>query len=132
MLANDLMRDLAFSDPVRRLQKAHSNTTDGFAISASYETDFHVIGIYIVGIVMILIVAVACCRIVGTYMARRRITAIDASELPDDKTVNKPAESTLARRKQAILELFETSQVTMVSTNEVDGTLHNKQFRQTQ
>ena len=81
------------------------------------EHDFNVIGIYIVGFVMIVIVTIACFRMVRICISRRRVTVMDPSDLPEDKTVHKTSKSTLAKRKQAILELFETSQVTMVSNN---------------
>jgi hypothetical protein len=116
MLSYDLVKDLAFSDPVRHLQRA---SRDASAESTGSESNFHVNKIYIVGIAMIVIVAVVCFR----YMTRRRLTAMAASELPENKTVSTTTKSTLSKRRQAMLELFKTAQVTMVSSD-VDGTLH--------
>jgi hypothetical protein len=131
MLSNDLVKDLAFSDPMRRLQRT---LIDSSSKSASSEREqFYVDKTCIVGLVMTFIVAVACFRLL-THVARRRITAIDASELPEDKTVINSKKSTLSKRRQAILEqLFKTAQVTMVSSDDVDGALqNNKQFRRIQ
>jgi hypothetical protein len=129
MLANDLVKDLAFSDPVRHLQRGSRNATSTGSASSD-ESDFHVNKIFIVGIAMI-IVAVFPFRIFRTYMARRRMTATDASELPEDETLKTTKKSTLSKSRQAILELFKKAQVTMVS-NDVGGTLQNKQFSRIQ
>jgi hypothetical protein len=120
MLSYDLVKDLAFSDPVRRLQRGASRDS-----SSSSESGFHQDNmIYILfWLVMIFLVAVACFRIHRTSMARRRLTAMAASELPENKTVSTTTKSTLSKRRQAMLELFKTAQVTMVSSD-VDGTLH--------
>jgi hypothetical protein len=43
---------------------------------------------------------------------------MDVSELPGDDTMHKTIKSTLADRKRAIVKLFETSDVTMVSQDQ--------------
>jgi hypothetical protein len=109
MSSNGFFKDLAFSDPVRHLQRTSDNTT------TSSGSDRYFVGIYIVGLAMIVMVAIWCVKTIRSCVCLRRVNAIDAPELPPDKSVHKLTKSTLAKRKQAILELFKTSQVTMVS-----------------
>lgn len=120
MQLNDPVQDLAFSDPVRRLQRATGgNTTDTFTYPE--EHDSNVVCLYIAGIVMVAIVAVACYRLARKMMSTASgnivDTIVDTPELPDDKKEERTAKSTLAKRKQTILDLFETSEVTMVSND---------------
>jgi hypothetical protein len=113
MIINNLMKDMAFSDPVRSLQRTSSNAPENAA--GPEERDFNVTGIYIVGFVTLVIVVVAGFRMVQKSFFRESGNVVDASEFPEDKAVEREAKSTLAKRKQAILELFKTAQVTMVS-----------------
>jgi hypothetical protein len=116
MTAHYLLKDLAFLEPVRRLQRTRQHPRDDSSRYSDSDGEFNVIGVYVIGIVMIAIVAIGCFRMVRICVSRRRVNVMDATELPDDKSVHKIPKSTLAKRKQDILELFETSQVTMVST----------------
>jgi hypothetical protein len=116
MTAHYLLKDLAFLEPVRRLQRTRQPPRDDSSRYSDSDGEFNVIGVYVIGIVMIAIVAIGCFRMVRICVSRRRVNVMDATELPDDKSVHKIPKSTLAKRKQDILELFETSQVTMVST----------------
>ena len=76
-------------------------------------------GIYIFGVLLIFVIAVvvwfrmfkSCCASKGSD------NVVNVPELPDYKTVYQTPESTLAKRKEAILDLFETEQVTMVSND---------------
>jgi hypothetical protein len=125
MLVNDLLKDLAFPDAVRHLQlqptardsSTVAGTPDNTTEAGSGSGSNNLVGIYILGLVMILVLV----RIAWIVVPTRRANTTDASELPssDDKTLGKKPKSTLAQRKQAILELFETSQVTMVSNDTV-------------
>jgi hypothetical protein len=136
MLVNDLLKDLAFPDPGRHLQRQPtigSSTVAGTPDSAEAESGSggsnNLVGIYILGLVMILVLV----RIAWIVVPTRRANTMDTPESPssDDKILGKKPMSTLAQRKQAILELFETSQVTMVSNDTVMPARHqNKQFRQ--
>jgi hypothetical protein len=119
MIATAFLKDWTFPDTVRRLH-----------IKGDEDSFFNVMGIYIFGVVLIFIIAVIvwlkmfhiCCASKGNE------NVVDVlPELPDDKAVYKTPESTLAKRKQAILELFETEQVTMVSN---DNTVMAKGIRQ--
>jgi hypothetical protein len=103
MLVNNLLKDLAFPDPGRLLQRESPEIT-----KASSESDLDILGaVGFIGILMIL--AVIC----GRFNTKFR----SAPELPHhgDKPRDIP-NSTLAERKHAILGIFETSQVIMVST----------------
>ena len=112
MLATILLKELAFSDSVRRLQQTGDHDTTYSA--ASSESDSNRGGIYIsiVGLAIIVVsVAISCFAMI------RILNNVDDLELLDDKSVHTTPKSTLAERKQAILDIFETSQVTMVSND---------------
>jgi hypothetical protein len=121
MFTNALFKVSAFSDPVRRLQRMSGDTTTSTSTSTtSSRNGFNVVGIFVVGFVIIVMVAIGIFRI---YRSSRvsstgREDVTGAPELPDDKSVHRAPKLTIAKRKQAILELFETSQVTMVSNAE--------------
>jgi hypothetical protein len=125
MLATDLLQDFVSSDPVRRLQpgydvnrhqqRGQDNIDDGAASPEEEHVQNNVIWIYIAGMVVILFVVFGSFRLVQNY-----IISTGSDEFAIDHTVpQKPRKSTLDERKQAILELFETSQVTMVSKDHI-------------
>jgi hypothetical protein len=138
MIVNCLLKDLAFSNPARRMQRSSENRTGcrtgcRTASSDGSGNDFNIIGIYIVGVVVTVLAAIGCIRMVYVCLSTRRtLNATDAPELLDDKSVHKTPKTTIAKRKQAILELFETTQVTMVSNdnNLMGSHCQNKQFTQ--
>jgi hypothetical protein len=102
MNSYDLSKDLAFPGPGRLLQQTSNNTREEEDGSGSA---FNVIsGAYIVAMVLIVMIAAWCVSSIRRYVRAGTSVAIDAP--------------TLAKRKQAVLELFETSQVTMVSNHE--------------
>jgi hypothetical protein len=113
MLSKDLLKDWAFPDAVRRLQQTSDDTTSGDG------HDFSVLGLYISGVVLIFVIAVIgwfkmfriCCA------SKESVDDVNTPELSEEKAVTKTPKSTLAERKQAILKLFETLQVTMVSND---------------
>jgi hypothetical protein len=124
MMANYLLKDLVFSNPVRRVLVRSSENRTGCRIgcrtASSDGSDgsgapFNVIVIYIVVFVISVLVAIGCIRMILT--TRSTVNATDAPGLLDDKSVHKTPKTTIEKRKQAILELFETSQVTMVSND---------------
>jgi hypothetical protein len=103
MLAIKIMQDMSFSDMGRLLQRTNNdNTTAG-----SGSEDYSVAAACMFGGIM-LVIAICTC------VAMRQIIG-EISELPGDDTVHKTPKSTLADRKRAIVEQFETSEVTMVS-----------------
>jgi hypothetical protein len=105
MLVNELLKDLAFPDPGRLLRQIEPEVTE-----AGPESDFNVVaGICFFGILMILMAI--CLRFNPTF---RSLCVSTRRENAMDKARDMP-QSTLAEREYAILELFETSQVTMVS-----------------
>jgi hypothetical protein len=126
-----------FSDPGRLLQEISNGTTstgseDGSSLAAGLAF----------GTVQILAVL---CWCFGAYrcilderrgrenaMVRVTVMAAPSSELPHhSERSHKIPKCTLAKRKQAILELFEKVQVTMVSIDHaVMARHHNKQFTQ--
>ena len=82
------------------------------------ESGFDVAAAICFGGIQILIVLLACLSMYRCCVdERRRADAnIDApSDLLRGQRLRKTSKSTLAKRKQAILELFEKTQVTMVS-----------------
>jgi hypothetical protein len=125
MLAADIVKHWVFSDTDRRLQQTSNDATSGSAFS----TIFIVMGMSMSGFVIICIVAIKCCRILveirSLSTTERSGTAMDATTTPEfstDNTLHKtPRKSSLAERKQAILELFESAQVTMVSNYRTVG-----------
>jgi predicted metalloprotease len=138
MLVNDLLKNMAFPDPRRHLQL---QPTRGFSTEAGTsdstekgsESGSNFVGIYILGLGMIFVLVMIVFWILAVAARRANTTDVmDTPALPEsDKTMGKNPKSTLAQRQQAILELFETSQVTMVSNDTVMPARHqNKQFRQ--
>jgi hypothetical protein len=120
MLAVKIMKDLSFSDMGRLLQRTNSdNTTAG-----SEGENYNVAAACMFGFIMLVITICACVamrEIIGDHVL---------SELPGDDTVLKTIKSTLADRKRAIVQLFETSDVTMVSQEQPwdSKRQQNKQF----
>jgi hypothetical protein len=114
MVGHDLLKDLAFWDQVRRLERPGHNITAGTADSGD---EFDILGgVCFLGISIILMGIF--CRFRTVRRSCCRVNARDDPELPQhgDKLPNK-AKSAHTKRQQAILELFETSQVTMVSND---------------
>jgi hypothetical protein len=105
MNANELMKDLGFSDLGRLLQQTTSETTtpDGSP------SDVFNIAVASLFLIPMLAIAIFACN--GLKETREHSLAVP--ELPSD--AHKTPKSTLAGRKRAIVELFETSDVTMVS-----------------
>jgi hypothetical protein len=108
-------------------------------MSATTSSDISIfLVLYMLSFVMTFIVAIGCFRMVQIHYLStpgQRVNAMNApAELPTDNN-NKLCEiqmSTLAERRQAILALFETSQVTMVSkehTVTVAGARHFTEMR---
>jgi hypothetical protein len=98
------MKDLGFSDLGRLLQQTTSENTE-----PGYSSDAFNIALACLFLVPMLVVAsFACIR-----LKEMRENVLAVPELPND--AHKIPKSTLAGRKRAILELFETSNVTMVS-----------------
>ena len=106
MLSVDLLKEWALSDPARRLQQTSREDEP--------LPDAYVIMMWIVGIVIIdIVLAYGCFRIFMCPMCAR------ARQLPSNNRAYKTQrKSTLAERKLAILDLFEKSHVSMVSTND--------------
>jgi hypothetical protein len=103
MLAHDLLRrDLGFSDTARLLQQTQS---DDDTPTESRGEFYHDMAVYMFGF-LIMVVMVSGCFIMCVSPER-------AAAFVHKKTVK----STLAERKRAILQFFEASQVTMVSTD---------------
>jgi hypothetical protein len=120
------LKDLAFWDQLRRLQQG---CTGNIAGSTGSATGFNVIGTYLIGFVIITLTITGIVKLVRHGLSTRRVNAVDVPELPQhDEKRPKIPKSTLAKRKQTILELFETSQVTMVSND--NKQFQNKQFAQ--
>jgi hypothetical protein len=104
--ANELMKHLAFSDLGRLLQQkqiTYENSSSG-----SLSDVFIVAVAFLFVVPMVVVTIFACVR-----MREMRENVEDVPESPGD--VRKTPKSTLAIRKRAILELFKTSEVTMVS-----------------
>jgi hypothetical protein len=96
MVANELIKDMGISDMGRLLQQ----TTSENSTNSPESEKFNVTGALLFVVLMLVL----------TIFGIRRMR-----DLPGDEAVHKTAKSTLAERKRAILELFETSEVTMVS-----------------
>lgn len=107
MLLNELLKDQG-----RLLLRKRGDNTEAGAGSKS---NLGASWIYIVGLlVMLVMVAISCFRMVRSLKRNH----VDAPDLPSDIKVPKTQrKSTLAKHKQAVLEHFETSQVTMVSND---------------
>jgi hypothetical protein len=116
MLATGLMQDLSFSDLGRLLQQT-TTTHDTTLVDGSDEEieegrdEDSVFAVYLFGFIMVVIMTIGCYK--------WRINASHVPELPsENKPVRNTTKSTLAERKQAIIELFDTSDVTMVSVHD--------------
>ena len=117
MSVADLSNDFVLSDPGRHLQQITSNTT----LIGNAESGFDVAAGICYGGILILMILFACLSMYRCCLyERRRVDAIanaPSELLRDLRRVCKIPKSTLAERKQAILDLFETEQVTMVSND---------------
>jgi hypothetical protein len=104
MFATDLVNESVLSYPVRRLQQTTSYV-------------FIYLGMYLSCLVMVFGLIIVIIR---SFSTPGSVAALDTTtEFPtDNNTLHKTSRmSTLAERKQAILELFESAQVTMVSND---------------
>ena len=104
MFEDNLSEEFAFLDAGRHLQSESAfNAT-------SSEDDFDAVseGIFFVGL-YILTMVFGCCCMCRTFMYTSRVNSVDAHDLPH------LLKSTLAKREQAVLDLFERAKVTMVS-----------------
>jgi hypothetical protein len=120
MLNHDLLRDLGFAD-ARGPSSDHQQQQE---TTAGSQKDFnHDMGLYLFGFLLVIIIVVGCLRIcitsggAGGALGYEREDAPAAAESPR-KAIHKTPKWTLGERKQAILGIFETSQVTMVSNCE--------------
>jgi hypothetical protein len=108
MNANELMKDLGFSDLGRLLQQTTSKTrTPG-----SPSDVFNIAVASLLFLVPMLALAIFAC----SRLKEMRELPLAVPELPSD--AHKTPKSTLAGRKRAMVELFETSDVTMVSQDQ--------------
>ena len=105
MLALSLLKDLAFSDPAKRLKQTCDNNNNN--PSSGSDSDYAASGICLIGIIMAFLLFCGFLNMYRNFCESTRTRA----------NANLRIKSTLAERKQAILELFKTSQVTMVSSN---------------
>ena len=103
-----LLKDLAFPDSGRLLQASTDSTSD-----EDSRGPFNQIAISVVGVGLLLLCAIWCISSVRSGSATRVVNVTLAPVLPQDERAGGAIQSTL-QRKQAILELFRTSQVTMV------------------
>jgi hypothetical protein len=125
---NMLLQDLAFPDSGRLLQKlgpSMEGPSDSSLDDDYHGSPFNHVGIYVAGVGLMLLCAIWCISSVRSGLATRDVNA--TSVLPvlaqDERACDEILRSTLvAQRKHVILELFHTSQVTMVR-NEVRGAL---------
>jgi hypothetical protein len=105
-----LLEDLAFPDSGRLLQGTSDSTSDDSGIA------FNNIGIYFfIGAGLNLLCAI--WWIFGSVrngLATRDVNAVAAPVFPQDERADGELQSTLAQRKHVILDVFQTSQVTMV------------------
>jgi hypothetical protein len=135
------MQDMAFPDDsgrVLRYQEPNDSTSD------SSERPFNQVAIYVAGVGLVLLLSIWCISSYRSFLATRRllaarrlwVTTVTAILATSDVNATTAAPvllpqqgeragdaikySTLAQRKHAILELFRTSQVTMVR-DEVRG-----------
>ena len=105
-----VMKDLAFPDSGRLLQgPASSDSTSDDSGGLS-----NPVAISVAGVGLILLCTIWCITSsVRSGLATRVVTVTSAPVLPQDERAGDAIQSTL-QRKHAILELFRTSQVTMV------------------
>jgi hypothetical protein len=118
------LQDLAFPDSGRSLQAGGPGPSDGTISddSSGSPPPFNHVFIYLAGVGLLLLCALWCISSVRSGLATRGedANAIAAPVLPqrDEERAGADADaaiqSTLVQRKHAILELFRTSQVTMV------------------
>jgi heme/copper-type cytochrome/quinol oxidase subunit 3 len=127
MNPTDLSNDLAFSDPRLLLQPTLQPTSNNSTYES--ENDFNAasgISFFLVQIIVVF------CGCVCMYLSCRN-SRLDATVPPQRaQKQRKRSTSTLAQRKQAILEQFETSQVSMVSNEDtwMPARHENKKFTQ--
>jgi hypothetical protein len=110
MIASDLLNDLASSDPGRLLQQTLLPTSN----NSTYESDYvlnGISGIWFFGVQILVVISGFVC----IYFSCRssRVDALVSTQHPQKQ--RERSMSTHDQRSQAILEQFETSQVTMVS-----------------
>jgi Na+/phosphate symporter len=103
-----LMKDLGFSDLGRLLQQTTSENTAPGSPSDAFNI---AVACLFLGLPMLVVAIFACIR-----LKEMREHSLAVPELPSD--AHKTPKSTLAGRKRAIVELFETSDVTMVSQDQ--------------
>ena len=109
MSVADLSNDFVFSDPGRHLQQITSNTT----LTGDAESGFDVAAVICFGGIQTLIVLLACLSMHRCCVDERRRANANANT--SSELLHGGQMTTLAKRKQAIVELFEKTQVTMVS-----------------
>jgi hypothetical protein len=109
MIGSELLNDSAFSDPGRLLQQTQQPTSSNSTYESGNVYDAAT-GIWFFAIQIFLVF----CGFVCMYLSCRS-SRVDA---PVSQKSRKRSRSTFDQRKQAILEQFETSQVTMVSNEE--------------
>jgi hypothetical protein len=120
-LANMLLQDLAFPDSGRLLE----GPSDSSLEDDHHGSPFNNAGINVAGVGVILVCAIWCIRTVRSGLATRDVNA--TSVLPvlgqDERACDETLRSTLVVQRQhvIILELFRTSQVTMVRNEERDA-----------
>jgi hypothetical protein len=111
-----LLQDLAFPDSGRTLQGPCDRSTSSDHDSGI--VPFKHLGIYIVGVGLVLVLSVCWCIRLLRSESTRDVNAAAAPVPAQDERAeggDGETESTLAQRRlHAILELFRTSQVTMV------------------
>ena len=107
MSEDNLSEEFAFLDAGRHLQSESAFN----ATSSEDDFDDNAVsqGIFFVGMHILLMVIFGCSCMCRTYMYTRRVISVDAPE------------STLAKREQAVLDLFERAKVTMVSNDKTHG-----------
>jgi hypothetical protein len=116
------LQDLAFPDSGRSLQAGPSDDSIISDDSSSTSPPFNHVGSYITGVALILLCALFwCISSVRSGLATRGGEDANATAEPlpsqrdEERTGADAIQSTLlVQRKHAILELFRTSQVTMV------------------
>jgi heme/copper-type cytochrome/quinol oxidase subunit 3 len=113
MIAADLWNDLASSDSGRLLQQTLQPTSN----TSTYESEkvFHgVSGMWFFGVQILMVFSGFVC----IYLSCRSSSVDAPVSTQHAQKQRKRSISTFDQRKQAILEQFETSQVTMVSNED--------------